>query len=60
MEVAYRFGFDAAHQFDSYPEGHLYRGVHGHSFQVEVALEGRPDPATGFVVDLGRVESACF
>ena len=60
MEVAYRFGFDAAHHFDSYPEGHLYRGVHGHSFQVEVALEGRPDPATGFVVDLGQVESACF
>lgn len=59
MEVAYRFGFDAAHHFDSYPEGHLYRGIHGHSFQVEVALEGRPDPATGFVVDLGEVESAC-
>jgi 6-pyruvoyltetrahydropterin/6-carboxytetrahydropterin synthase len=59
MEVSYRFGFDAAHHFDVFPDGHRYRGVHGHSFQVEVALEGRPDPATGFVADLGEVERAC-
>ena len=59
MEVSYRFGFDAAHQFDNYPEGHLYRGVHGHSFQVEVAIAGAPDPATGFISDLGEVERAC-
>jgi 6-pyruvoyltetrahydropterin/6-carboxytetrahydropterin synthase len=60
MEVSYRFGFDAAHHFDNFPDGHLYRGVHGHSFQAEVALEGRPDPATGFVADLGEVEAACM
>jgi len=59
MEVSYEFGFDAAHHFASYPEGHPYRGVHGHSFQVEVALEGEPDPKTGFVADLGEVEKAC-
>jgi 6-pyruvoyltetrahydropterin/6-carboxytetrahydropterin synthase len=59
MEVAYRFGFDAAHRFDDYPPGHAYRGVHGHSFQVEVALEGEPDAASGFVADLGAVERAC-
>jgi 6-pyruvoyltetrahydropterin/6-carboxytetrahydropterin synthase len=59
MEVSYRFGFDAAHHFDAFPDGHRYRGVHGHSFQVEVALAGRPDPATGFVADLGEVERAC-
>lgn len=59
MEIAYRFGFDAAHHFDAFPEGHLYRGIHGHSFQVEVALVGEPDPATGFVADLGEVEREC-
>lgn len=59
MEVSYRFGFDAAHQFENFPDGHPYRGVHGHSFQVEVALRGEPDPATGFVADLGQVERAC-
>jgi len=59
MVVSYRFGFDAAHHFENFPDGHAYRGVHGHSFQVEIALEGEPDPATGFVADLGEVERAC-
>ena len=59
MELCYRFGFDAAHRFENYPEGHPYRGVHGHSFQVEVAVRGKPDPVTGFVEDFGRIESCC-
>lgn len=59
MELALRFGFDAAHRFDVYPEGHPYRAVHGHSFQVEVAVAGEPDPATGMVADLGEIEAAC-
>lgn len=59
MELAYRFGFDAAHRFDHMPEGHPYRNVHGHSFQVEVAIRGQPDPATGFVADFAQVERAC-
>jgi len=60
MEISYRFGFDAAHHFESFPEGHSYRGMHGHSFQVEVALRGEPDPASGFIADLGDVEAACL
>ena len=56
MEICYRFGFDAAHYFDTYPEGHVNREMHGHSFQVEVALEGEPDPRTGFVADFGELE----
>lgn len=59
MELSYRFAFDAAHRFENYPEGHPYRGVHGHSFQVEVAVNGTPDAATGFVADFGNVEKAC-
>src|SRR5258707_14838751 len=58
MQLTYRFGFDAAHHFDAYPEGHPYRGVHGHSFQVEIALGREPDPATGFVTDFARIERA--
>ena len=59
MEIAYRFGFDAAHRFGSFPAGHPYHGVHGHSFQVEVAIAGAPDAASGFVADLAEVERAC-
>ena len=59
MQIAYRFGFDAAHHFQAFPEGHPYRGIHGHSFQVEVAIAGTPDPATGFIADFATVERAC-
>jgi 6-pyruvoyltetrahydropterin/6-carboxytetrahydropterin synthase len=59
VEIAYRFGFDAAHRFEMFPEGHPYHGIHGHSFQVEVALEGEPDPATGFIADLAQLEREC-
>lgn len=59
MEISCRFGFDAAHFFGEYAEDRRYRGMHGHSFQVEVALEGEPDRRTGFVVDFGELERAC-
>jgi 6-pyruvoyltetrahydropterin/6-carboxytetrahydropterin synthase len=59
MEIAYRFGFDAAHRFDHFPEGHRNRTVHGHSFQVEVAIEGEPSAASGFIADFADVEAAC-
>ena len=59
MELAYEFGFDAAHRFEHFPAGHANRRVHGHSFQVEVGVAGEPDPRTGFVVDFAELESAC-
>lgn len=59
MELSYRFGFDAAHQFTHFPPGHPNRGVHGHSFQVEVTVRGEPDARTGFVVDFAELERAC-
>lgn len=59
MELSYRFGFDAAHRFENYPDGHPYRGVHGHSFQVEITVSGKPDAITGFVADFGEIAKAC-
>jgi len=59
VELCYRFGFDAAHRFENFPDGHPYRGVHGHSFQVEIGIRGKPDAATGFVADFGDIEKAC-
>ena len=58
-EIAVRFGFDAAHRFDHFPEGHRNRAIHGHSFQVEVAVAGEPRAESGFVVDFGDMERAC-
>ena len=59
LEISYRFGFDAAHHFTGMPRGHRYRGVHGHSFSVELSVRGTPQPPNGFVADFGKLEKAC-
>ena len=59
MEIFQEFGFDAAHRFETMPAGHPYNGIHGHSFTARVVVSGAPDPATGFVIDLGAVQAAC-
>lgn len=59
VELSYTFGFDAAHRFDAFPVGHPNRRMHGHSFQVEVAVCGTPHPTTGFVVEFAQLERAC-
>jgi 6-pyruvoyltetrahydropterin/6-carboxytetrahydropterin synthase len=45
------FGFEAAHHFPHKPKGHENTRMHGHSFRVEVELEGEPDATSGCVVD---------
>ena len=59
MELSYRFGFDAAHKFEHFPADHPSFGVHGHSFQAEVAVRGEPDRRTGFIVEFAELEKAC-
>jgi 6-pyruvoyltetrahydropterin/6-carboxytetrahydropterin synthase len=31
-------------------------GVHGHNYVLEVTVAGAPDPATGYVIDLGELK----
>jgi len=59
LEICYEFGFDAAHRFTRLPRGHKYRGLHGHSFRVEVAIRGTALPPHGFVTDFAKLEAAC-
>ncbi len=37
---------------------HRCRRLHGHSYRVELRLEGPVDPATGFVADFLAIEAA--
>ena len=60
LEICHEFGFDAAHRFPATPRGHRYRGVHGHSFRVQIALRGVPRPPSGFVADFARLERTCL
>ena len=51
--------FEAAHWLPTFPEGHKCRRMHGHSFVVEVIVEGEVDEATGYLIDFGEVKAAC-
>ncbi len=56
MEVTKGFAFDAAHTLRRDIDAEPSRRVHGHSYRAEVTLRGRPDPATGMIIDMGRLE----
>jgi 6-pyruvoyltetrahydropterin/6-carboxytetrahydropterin synthase len=55
IELSQEFGFDAAHYLGNGAVEN--RRLHGHSFYAEVTLRGEPNPATGFLRDLGEVDA---
>jgi 6-pyruvoyltetrahydropterin/6-carboxytetrahydropterin synthase len=64
VELTRVYHFSAAHRLENVdlsPEANaaLYgpcaRG-HGHNYYLEVTVQGRPDPRTGFAVDLGVLD----
>lgn len=58
IRLAKSFSFEAAHFLPSFPEGHKCRRMHGHSFRVDVVVEGPLDPARGYLVDYGDIKRA--
>ncbi len=58
MRITQAFTFEAAHRLPNVPETHRCHRMHGHSYRVELQLDGAVDPASGFVVDFFDVESA--
>jgi len=52
------FTFEAAHLLPQAPEGNKCRRLHGHSFVIDVAVEGEVDPRTGWVMDFAALKSA--
>ncbi|MDQ8732312.1 6-carboxytetrahydropterin synthase QueD [Bradyrhizobium sp. LHD-71] len=58
MRITQAFTFEAAHRLPNVPETHRCHRMHGHSYRVELQLEGPVDPKSGFVVDFFDVEQA--
>lgn len=52
------FTFEAAQTLPNAPGGHKCRGVHGHSFKVEVSVEGEVDPKIGWIYDHAKISDA--
>lgn len=58
MRIVKSMNFDAAHFLDHDPDARPYARLHGHSFNLEVEIEGDPAPDTAWVVDFGDVAEA--
>lgn len=58
MELRKTFQFEAAHLLPNLPTTHKCRRLHGHSFKVEIAVEGPCDEKLGWVMDYADISEA--
>lgn len=58
MELRKTYQFEAAHLLPHLPATHKCRRLHGHSFKVEIAIEGPCDPKLGWVMDYADITKA--
>lgn len=58
MDIFKKIQFEAAHRLPNVPPGHKCARLHGHSFTVELHVEGPVDPKLGWVVDFADIAKA--
>lgn len=58
MKITQAFSFEAAHFLPKVAPTHRCRNLHGHSYRVEIRLQGAVNAGTGFVVDFFDIEKA--
>ncbi|WP_349263138.1 6-carboxytetrahydropterin synthase QueD [Longimicrobium sp.] len=58
MEIFKEFGFEAAHRLPNLPPEHKCARLHGHSYRVEIRVQGPLDPALGWVMDFADLKAA--
>ncbi|PTX95023.1 6-carboxytetrahydropterin synthase QueD [Spartobacteria bacterium LR76] len=52
------FFFEAGQSLPNVPPGHKCGSMHGHSFKVEIVVEGEVDPHMGWVYDHAEISRA--
>ncbi len=57
MKITQAFTFEAAHRLPNVPTTHRCHNMHGHSYRVELRVEGAVDRESGFVIDFFDVEA---
>ena len=58
MELRKTFHIEAAHRLPNVPDGHKCARLHGHSWRIEVAIEGPVGEHTGWVMDFADLKAA--
>jgi 6-pyruvoyltetrahydropterin/6-carboxytetrahydropterin synthase len=50
------YRFEAAHFLPKVPPGHKCANMHGHSYNVDVVIEGDIDSETGWLMDFAEID----
>lgn len=58
MNIFRAFTIEAAHRLPNVPLGHKCSWLHGHSFRVELHVNGAVDAHSGWVMDFADVKAA--
>lgn len=58
VRLVHDFRFEAAHRLPRVPSGHKCARLHGHSFRVELAVDGPVDERTGWLLDFQQLHEA--
>lgn len=58
MHIFKTFTLEAAHHLPNVPLGHKCARLHGHSFRIDIHVEGEIDPHTGWVMDFADIKTA--
>jgi 6-pyruvoyltetrahydropterin/6-carboxytetrahydropterin synthase len=58
MEIFKEFIVEAAHRLPNVPEGHKCGRLHGHSFRIQVYVNGHLDAHLGWVIDFADIKAA--
>ena len=58
MEIFKVFTIEAAHRLPNVPAGHKCGRLHGHTFQIEVHVQGPLDPRLGWILDFADIKAA--
>lgn len=56
--LAKDYFFEAAQTLPNVPAGHKCGAMHGHSFKLEIVVEGEVNPETGWIYDHARISRA--
>lgn len=55
MRIYKKFTIEAAHRLPNLPHDHKCSRLHGHSFTIEVHVDGDVDQAAGWVMDFADI-----
>jgi 6-pyruvoyltetrahydropterin/6-carboxytetrahydropterin synthase len=58
MQIFKVFTIEAAHRLPNVPAGHKCARLHGHSFRIEIHVDGAVDAVTGWVMDFADIKTA--